>query len=166
MPSLHRVTLAIEDRGSFERSRIAWLDIAYFQIFVNQSNSAIAFYLCSLEVVCCRAGKAKHKYALLAMIGSVSSERGVFLAQRVCYQEIGPATSLSKVAGGHVRFTSIDASADYVVLGASTGSLYVFARGTRFTSHRKLENICILAHKAKHNSGQLYAAVELVLATG
>ncbi|KAK3272894.1 hypothetical protein CYMTET_18837 [Cymbomonas tetramitiformis] len=46
------------------------------------------------------------------------------------WKEVGAPAALSKAAGAHVRFTCIDASAEHVALGASTGSLYIFARGS------------------------------------
>ena len=43
-------------------------------------------------------------------------------------QELAGAAALRAAAGGHVRFTCVDGDGATVVLGANTGSLYVFHR--------------------------------------
>jgi hypothetical protein len=45
-------------------------------------------------------------------------------------QEVAGAAALRAAAGAHVRFTCVDCDSTTVVLGANTGSLYVFQRAT------------------------------------
>jgi hypothetical protein len=48
----------------------------------------------------------------------------------VLWRAVAEAPDLAGVAGPRVRFLCLDASAKHVVLGANTGSVYVFARTT------------------------------------
>ena len=46
----------------------------------------------------------------------------------VAWRAVAEPPDLAKVAGPRVRFLCIDANDAHVVLGANTGSAYVFAR--------------------------------------
>lgn len=44
------------------------------------------------------------------------------------WREVAESPNLTGIAGPRVRFQCLDANHKHVVLGANTGSLYVFAR--------------------------------------
>lgn len=53
-----------------------------------------------------------------------------FSAQRILVEEEGALTSIRNKVSGRVKYSCLDASGEYLVFGANTGSIYFFERKT------------------------------------